>query len=209
VSKFYNAFAGKNLDRLEGLSDGIFAVAFTLLVLDLRVPARPAYADEHALLLRLVLFLPSLIPYVLTFMTLGIFWVGQQAQLNLFARADRNLTWLHIAFLLAVTLMPFSAKLLAEWLTFRVALLEYWLNLVLLGGMLLISWRYAAHAGLLKEDVGPEIGAAVVRRIVVAQALYAVGAALCAVGTLWSIGFILLVQLNYAFAPKWSPLSRS
>jgi hypothetical protein len=58
----------------------------------------------------------------------------------------------------------------------------------------------------LKEDTAPDIPAAICRRIVIAQSLYAVGAALCVINTYWSIGFILLVQINYVLALKsrWS-----
>ena len=58
--------------------------------------------------------LPAFVPYFMSFLTLGIFWVGQQTQLNRFARSDRNLTWIHLGFLLAVSLMPFSTGL---WFT--------------------------------------------------------------------------------------------
>ena len=78
-------------------------------------------------------------------MTNGIFWVGQQTQLNQFARADRNLAWIHIAFLCAITLPPFSTSLLAEFIHYRIALLTYWLNILLLGLTLYWSWSYATR----------------------------------------------------------------
>ncbi len=92
----YNLIAGKNLDRLAALSDGLFAVAMTLLVLDLRVPGSAsgsgAIHSERDLWGALVALAPRLIPYIMSFLTLGIFWIGQQTQLNRFARSDRNLT---------------------------------------------------------------------------------------------------------------------
>ena len=63
--------------------------------------------------------------YAMSFLTLGIFWVGQQTQLNHLERADRDLAWLHIWYLAAVALMPFSTRLLAEFIEFRTALLVY------------------------------------------------------------------------------------
>lgn len=202
----YNRLAGQNLDRLAAISDGIFAVAMTLLVLDLRVPLstpRLAITDDASLLLALKGVLPSLLTYFMSFLTLGIFWVGQQTQLNQFARTDRNLTWIHLAFLLAVALTPFSTALLAAYMTYHVSLAVYWLNIFLLGVVLFASWRYALHAGLVQPDfTTPEIRAAVERRIVVAQALYAAGALLCVVSTYLSIAVIVLLQLNYAIAPR-------
>src|SRR5215216_1921823 len=96
----YNAIAGQSVERLAALSDGVFAIAMTLLVLDLRVPVSAEIHAEYDLWRALVALAPRLVPYLLSFMTLGIFWVGQQTQLNHFARSDRTLTWIHIGFLL-------------------------------------------------------------------------------------------------------------
>jgi len=136
-------------------------------------------------------------------MTLGIFWVGQQTQVNHFARSDRNLAWIHIAFLCAVCLVPFSTSLLAEFIHYRMALLVYWFNILLLGVTLLCSWHYATRAKLLTHDLPDEIHPAVVRRIVIAQTLYACGAALCVLNTYYAIAAIVLVQVNYAIAPRF------
>lgn len=189
------------MERLAALSDGIFAVAMTLLVLDLRVPTAEAVHSEHGLWRALVAFSPRFIMYLMSFLTLGIFWVGQQTQLNHLACSDRNLTWIHIAFLFAVSIMPFSTTLLAGYPHYRIALLIYWANILLLGGVLYGSWGYAIRRSLVKNDIGPDVPAAVCRRIVIAQSLYAFGALLCIVSTYWSIAFIVLVQLNYAIAP--------
>src|SRR5437762_3880431 len=145
---YYNRIAGQSLERLAALSDGIFAVALTLLVLDLRVPVSSginvmlpiwvsgAFQHEQELWMDLVKLAPNILTYLMSFLTLGIFWVGQQTQFNNFKRSDRHLTWIHLAFLLAVTLMPFSTGLLAEFNTYRIALVVYWLNIFLLGAVL-------------------------------------------------------------------------
>lgn len=206
----YNLIAGQSLERLAALSDGVFAIAMTLLVLDLRFPANASEAihTEHDLWRALVKLSPRLIAYFMSFLTLGIFWVGQQTQLSRFVRGNRNLAWLHLGFLLAVSLMPFSTGLLAEFITYRVALVVYWLNILLLGVLLFASWLYASRAGLVQDDVTAEMSAAVERRIIIAQALYALGALLCVVNTYVSIAVIVLVQLNYAIAPRIRPLYR-
>jgi uncharacterized membrane protein len=198
----YNLFAGQNLDRLSALSDGLFPFAMTLLVLNLHVPVSSVVQGESNLRAALIAQLPRLIPYAMTFMTLGIFWVGQQTQLNLLSRTDRNLTWIHIAFLMTISLAPFSTALLAEYLTYRTALVVYWLNILLMGLMLYAGWAYARRAALIKEGTPPEVEAAVERRIRIAQTLYAFGALLCIFNTYWSIAFIVLVQLNYVLAPR-------
>jgi uncharacterized membrane protein len=153
----YNAIAGKNLDRLIALSDGVFAFAMTLLVLDLRVPSAAIIGSEQGLIHALIHVAPRLVPYLMSFMTLGIFWMGQQAQFNLLARSDRDLGWTHIAFLAVVALVPFSTALLAEFIAYRTALLVYWANILLLGALLLLAWMVVRRRNLLKPEAPPDV----------------------------------------------------
>jgi uncharacterized membrane protein len=201
MGKTYDQVAGKSVERLAAISDGIFGVAMTLLLLDLHVPDKGTIHTERQLLAALGQTGPELLVYLMSFMTLGIFWVGQQTQLNFLQRSDRHLTWLHLGFLFLVTLMPVSTRVLVEFITFRSALLVYWGNIFLLGVMVYTCWGRAVRSGAIKENVGREIQAAICRRIVIAQSLYAFGFALCAINTYVSIGFIVLVQLNYVIAP--------
>jgi len=148
------------------------------------------------------------VAYLTSFMTLGIFWVGQQTQLDQLVRSDRDLTWIHLGFLLLVSLMPFTTGLLAGFIGYRVALVLYWLNILLLGMVLLAAWRYAVRAKLVADTTTDTMRVAVERRIVTAQAFYAVGALLCVVSTYLSIAAIVLVQLNYVIAPRVRGLYR-
>jgi uncharacterized membrane protein len=220
VTTSYPRIAGQSLERLSALSDGIFAVAMTLLVLDLRVPvseavhhARPLWtpgtlAAEDVAWHSLVELAPRLLTYVMSFLTLGIFWVGQQTQLNHLTRTDRRLTWVHLVFLAAVTLMPFSTGFLAELITYRVPFVVYWLNLLLLGAMLFVSLRHATRAGLVKPEMTAEVGAVLERRIVVYQVLYTLAMLLCVVNTYASIAALVLLQVMSVVAPRLPPFNR-
>src|ERR1022692_28427 len=139
----YNQVAGQNVERLAALSDGVFAVAMTLLVLDLHAPAAEAIHTELGLWHALHSLGPRLLMFAMSFLTLGIFWVGQQTQLNHLERSERSLSWIHLVFLFAVSLTPFSTALLAEFVRYRVALMVYWVNILLLGGTLFFSWMCA------------------------------------------------------------------
>jgi uncharacterized membrane protein len=203
MATLYNVIQGRSLERLAALSDGIFAVAMTLLVLDIHLPPAESVHSEAALLQALAALGPQWIAYGMSFLTLGIFWAGQQTQLNHLREGSRDLTWIHLAFLFAITLMPLTTRLLAEFITYRTALVLYWLNVLLPGAMLYWSWTHATRHDLIKEDTEPEIRGAICRRILIAQSLYAFGAALCIASNYLSIGVIVLVQLNYAIAPRW------
>jgi len=204
----YNRIAGGSLERLGALSDGVFAIAMTLLVLDLHIPSADAVHDERALWQALAGLAPRLLVFLLSVMTIGIFWVGQQTQLNYLRRADRDLAWLHLGFLAAVSLLPFTTSLIGAFVTFRLALVIYWANILVLGAMLFASWRYARRAGLTRDEATVTLACAVERRIVYAQVLYAAAAALCLVNTYWALGAILLLQMNYAIAPRIPLLGR-
>jgi uncharacterized membrane protein len=204
----YNQIAGQSVERLAALSDGIFGVAMTLLLLDLHVPARELIHSEGDLRSAFLQLAPQLLVYLMSFLTLGIFWVGQQTQLNHLERSSRGLTWIHLLFLFAVTVMPFSTRLLNEFREFRSALIAYWANIFLLGAILYLSWGCATRSGLVKGDIPREVPAAICRRIWIGQSLYAFGALLCIFNTYWSIAFIVLVQLNYVIAPRFWPGKR-
>jgi uncharacterized membrane protein len=208
MSVRYGQITGRNLDRIATISDGVFAIAMTLIVLEIRIPDPGTIHSESELLTGLLGLSPRLVTYLLSFLTIGIFWNGQQTQLNRFSATDRALTWLHLLFLAVVALLPFSTSLLAEFISYRLALLLYWANIFLLGTLLYAAWTYALGAGLVREDSRAAVSDAIKRRIVVAQALYAFGAVLCIVSTYWSIAFIVLVQVQFAIAPRVGILSR-
>jgi uncharacterized membrane protein len=208
VISAYNQISARGLERIAGLSDGVFAIAMTLIVFEIRVPDPASIHSEADLWNALVTLAPRLVTYLLSFLTLGIYWSGQQTQLNHLARGDRHLTWIYIAFLAGVAIMPFSTSVLGEFIDLRLALILYWLNFALLGAILYGAWIYAIRSDLLKPDAPPEVQALVKRRILVAQALYAIGAGLVVFGTGVSIAFIVLVQLNFAIAPRIPWLSR-
>jgi uncharacterized membrane protein len=197
----YNRIQGRNVERLAALSDGIFAVAMTLLVLDLHIPTAAQAHNERELFAALCAMGPQWVAYGMSFLTLGIFWAGQQTQLNQIGEGTRDFTWIHLGFLFSITLMPLSTRLLGEFIALRLALGIYWLNLFVPGAMLYWSWTHATHAGLIKPDTDDEVRGSICRRILIAQSLYAAGAALCFFSNWLSIAAIVVVQLNYAIAP--------
>ena len=164
--------------------------------------------SETELLSAILALAPRFLTYALSFLTLTIFWFGQQAQHGLIARSDRRLATLNLCFLGFIALLPFSTDLLADFLEFRIAVVVYWLNLLMLGVTLLASWWYAEKNGFLAEGVDAETKRTVYLRIVKAQVLWAVGTAQCLISPLLSIAFILLVQLIYAAAPRGSLLRK-
>ena len=198
---YYNKIAGQRLHRIEALSDGVFSIAMTLLVFNLKDPVTQATASETELWVGLAAVLPNLLAFFLSFMTVGIFWVGHSTQFNYIEKSDRNLQWISILFLMTVSLLPFSTSILSAHIGSKVALGIYWFNILIMGLMLYIHWNYAFKKQLLSGELKEQllVNKAVRNRIVWAQSMYAAGAALCFVSVYLSIFVIIAIQLNYAF----------
>lgn len=184
------------------LSNNIFAFAMTLLVLEIRLPAHDPIHNDQDLFMALHTMFPHVTTWLMSVLTLGLYWVGQQTQLNHLKHSNLRYAWIQLTFLAFVTAIPFSTRLLNEFIDYRLALLIYWGNIFALGMLVMASWNYAGKKELLKISVTKETFHSVNRRIIRAQILYAIGASLCLINPYWSIGFIVLVQLNYALTPR-------
>lgn len=139
--------------RLGALADGVFAIVMTLLVFDFRVSAdAPSLADALAALL------PNLTAYVISFVILGVYWVGHHFQFTYIERTDHWLNWLNIAFLLCVALVPFSAGVLSRYGSERLAIIVYGVNLILVAITHMATWQYASRQqGLIRADTPQEL----------------------------------------------------
>jgi len=198
--KYYDQISGQSIHRLEFLSDGVFAICFTLLILDIRVPVSEGIHSEQGLAHAFAALSPKLAAYFLSFMTLGIFWVAQSAQFYYIKKSNRKHTWINIFFLLFVSIIPFTTAFLSEYITFKFSVALYWLNLFLLGQMLFFNWRYADKHHLTGEDIEHknEIGKAIKRRGITAQICYAAGALLCLINNYLSIAVLIGIQIGFA-----------
>jgi TMEM175 potassium channel family protein len=126
--------------RVLALSDGVFAIIITLLVLEIHVPE---LTQGHSLNEALRELRPSLIAFVLSFVLAGMYWVGHRDLFALIRRTDRGLVWLNIVYLLPLCLMPFAAGMIGHYDQEPVALRIYGLVLVTIALMRTIIWLYA------------------------------------------------------------------
>jgi uncharacterized membrane protein len=147
---------GLRTGRLEAFSDGVFAIAVTLLVLDLAVPAS---ASKH--LLRSIAELwPSYLAYVASFSTIGATWLGHNAITEYLERVNTVFVRLNLLLLLVISFLPFPTRLFADYIgqdsNERVAATIYGLTFLVASTLLLVLWRYALHAGLVRPDAEDE-----------------------------------------------------
>jgi uncharacterized membrane protein len=126
--------------RVLALSDGVFAIIITLLVLEIHVPE---LTQGQSLNQALAEVRPSLVAFVISFILAGMYWVGHRDLFALIRRTDRGLVWLNILYLLPLSLLPFSASLLGRYNQEPRALRIYGLVLILIAAMRTVTWLYA------------------------------------------------------------------
>jgi uncharacterized membrane protein len=142
--------------RIEALADGIFAVAMTILVLELHVPELGSGASDAGLLSALRSLAPKALSFASGFVILGTLWIGHHYQFRYIRRSTRALLWINLVFLLTISSLPFVIALLGSYGAMRVTCILYGTTLVVAMACLLVQWLYAA-AGPRGRLVGPAL----------------------------------------------------
>jgi uncharacterized membrane protein len=138
--------------RVEALSDGVFAVAMTLLVFGFKLSSIPI----SALRFHLLHLWPQLLAYILSFIIVGVYWVAHHTYFHFVMKVDRSLLWLNNFFLMTVAFIPFPASLLGEYSGSQASIVLYACTLIVANIFLTLTWVYADRAGLLYPSVPPK-----------------------------------------------------
>jgi uncharacterized membrane protein len=161
--------------RLEAFSDGVFAIAITLLVLDLAVPER---GGEGGLAHGLAVQWPSYFAYLVSFMIIGIIWVNHHTVFDFVRRVDRRVLFANLLLLLIVSVIPFPTRLLSEYLTAggndaHVAACVYSVTMTVMGLAYALLWvTVTRDSDLLHEHVDRAAGRAALRRFGLGNVFY-------------------------------------
>ena len=140
--------------RIEALTDGVFAIAMTLLVLNFKVPVLPL--DSRLLLRGLIEMIPKFVNFAISFFILASLWTGHHRQDHLIKKANNEILWLNSAELLFVIIIPFSTSLYGEYGQLQIAALFLEINILLISFMSLWQWFYATrNQRLVDADLDP------------------------------------------------------
>jgi len=146
---------GKN--RIEMLTDGIFAVAMTLLVLDIKPPVHLRFETGEALVDHLSVLEHNFVMYAISFVVLAIFWMGHHLQFHFVRHVDRELLWINLVFLLLAAVVPFSTNLMGAHGHLQLPVVVYAVNLLVLALLLFLQLRHlAASPHLIAPDLTRE-----------------------------------------------------
>ncbi len=195
--------AAPSTARLETFSDGVFAVAITLLVLSLAVHPRPGQLG-HAL----AAYWPHYATYVVSFLTIGIIWMNHHAQFERIEHADRTLMVLNLILLMFVTAIPFPTSLLATYLHSgsdeHVAAAVYAGTLLLMSIAFFSTYLWSAHRRLFAAWVGEQHVGYLVRRNGAGLLVYAAAIAVAFASASASLALCGLVALYYLYPGRAS-----
>jgi uncharacterized membrane protein len=186
--------------RIEAFSDGVFAIAATLLVLEIGVRTTSGAQLGH----ELTRIWPSYLAYVTSFVTIGIIWINHHHNMRAIERADRTFMFINLLLLLVVAFIPFPTKLVADFLDRsgeRPAVIAYAATLLVMAILYTIWWRYArTERRLIASTVSEGELRAIDRGFAPGPPLYAVVFALAFISPLGAV--ILTLALAAFYLPS-------
>jgi len=149
------------LERMILFSDAVFAIAITLLAIEIKIPdIAHDLVSDHLLAQKLAQLVPKFIGFFISFMVIAIYWVVHHRMFGYVINYDQRLLWLNMFFLLAVVLMPFSSGFYSEYVIrqMKIPVVIYICNITFLGIMGLVIWNYIASPKRnLSEGITPEM----------------------------------------------------
>jgi uncharacterized membrane protein len=151
-----NTENGRDLDRIVFFSDAVFAIAITLLVLDIHVPEIPERLVDEQLPGRLLALWPKYLSYVLSFVVILMYWMAHHITFRAIRRYDRTLIWLNSLFLMCIAFLPFPTSLLGEYGDNQLAVAIYAASVAVARLLLTAVWWYASSGHRLIDESFPE-----------------------------------------------------
>ena len=191
----HEAGGGLGKSRIEAFSDGVFAVAITLLALEIKVPEAAA---GRSLTEQLGALWPQFASYILTFFIVGVYWVAHHLMLAAAKRIDKTLLWLNLLFLMCIVLIPFSAQLLGQHSRVPVAVMAYGANLVVSSLALILIWNRIVTC-LLAPHTSPLLVRLAYSRTAWAMVIYGLAILLAFWNTQVSLTLYWLGPISYMF----------
>lgn len=149
------------LDRLFALTDGVYAIALTLLAIELVLPAAAEHLHGQALLRSILASWPKVLAFLTSFTIIGLFWHGNHRAFHYLRRFDSRLDWLMLLQLLCIAFIPFPTAIVGEHVSEPVAQEFYFGTILVTGLSTMALWWYATSGHRL---VDPELHPRVIRR---------------------------------------------
>jgi uncharacterized membrane protein len=192
---------GLGLERIIFFSDAVFAIAITLLVLEIRLPVGEDILEDFQLFAQLKSMWHEYLAYLISFMVIGTFWMAHHRKFRYIRRYDHRLMILNLLYLMVIAFIPFPSSIISQY-PGPTATTVYALTMVLAGLLLAAIWWYASHGGHL---IDPDLKASTLRREYIAPLvtagifLISIGVAFLDAGISRVVWLLILVSSWYAY----------
>ena len=195
--------------RLQTLSDGVFAVAMTLLVLEIKLPPTETTDPSH-FAAALVALWPKVGAFLLSFIILARGWELHRYVFSYVVRYDHFIVYSNMLYLMAITLLPFSTALVGDHPHMKLAAAIYAGNFLFIGGTKLVIWAYATHHNrLVPQELPPVFAQWLKRRLVLSSCVICIAILLAFVYPAASILLLLVYQVAMILIPLFRPPKQS
>ena len=187
--------------RIEAFSDGVFAIAITLLILEIKVPRQ----DQGSLAVALLRQWPSYLAFLMSFTYIGVMWINHHRMFTHIKRSDDVLLLLNLLLLLGVTVVPFPTAVLAQFLNHpdqKMAAVVYNATFIVIAVFFNVLWRYAVSHHLLDKTVSAAAAENISRQYAYGPLLYLVCLALAWINVRASIAANISLALYFALPPS-------
>lgn len=180
------------MERLLFFSDAVFAIAITLLALEIRLPVSEEHLTNEGLLQSLLSIWPQYLGYIVSFLVIGLFWIGHHRKFRFIQRYDSRLLQLNIFLLLGIAFVPFPSAILSEYGN-RTATIFYALIMTIIGLLHTAVWIYSAHHHrLIDPNFSPQQIRDETRRALIVPGIF-----LLSIGLAFLDGFATLAKLSW------------
>lgn len=192
--------------RIEAFSDGVFAIAITLLILEIKVPHIESESGK-SLATELLHLWSSYFGYVFTFVMIGIYWANHHYIFHLYKRSNHYFVLLNVFFLMCISFLPFPTAVLAEYVADehhrQTAITLYAIGLFLPAFAWLLTWLYASrNHRLIDKNLAPQFVSHFTKQYLISSVLYLLAILI----SLWNgiAGLLVCVSLTFIYlrAPK-------
>ncbi len=193
-----DAEKGFSKNRLETLTDGVFAIVMTLLVLGIAVPQLTSSEVAIELPKKLLELWPVVFSYVTSFMILGFLWIGNHEQFHYITHSNRTLAWITIFYLMFVAFVPFSTALLGKYNDQQISVIIYGINIIIIGSLINVKWWYVTkNHCLIDKNLDSSFVRTMSRRFLVGPIAYLIAVAVSFVSIETSLILYIATPLYY------------
>jgi uncharacterized membrane protein len=193
-----------SINRLEAFSDGVFAIAITLLILEVKIPAHEEVLKAGGLFNFLKSIWPNFFAYVFSFVVIGIYWANHHYFISMFKKTDHIFNMLTVLFLMCIAFLPYPTALLGDFISNegeRSQVISFYaLGIWLPAIFWIITWQYG-RKNLIDKNIAPEFLAKLNKLFILSNFLYALAFLISFISPIASLGINVILTLLYLAPP--------